>query len=38
VKEPIIHSLFPTPIYFSNLEREFTTLELKFVDKNKKDT
>ena len=38
MKEPIIHSLFPTPIYFSNLEREFTPLELKFVDKNKKDT
>jgi uncharacterized protein (TIGR02466 family) len=38
VKEPIIHSLFPTPIFFSSLEREFTPLELKFVDKNKKDT
>lgn len=38
MKEPIIHSLFPTPIFFSSLEREFTPLELKFVDKNKKDT
>ena len=38
MKEPIIHSLFPTPIFFSSLERQFTPLELKFVDKNKKDT
>jgi len=38
MKEPIIHSLFPTPVFFSSLEREFTALELKFVDKNKKDT
>jgi hypothetical protein len=38
VKEPIIHSLFPTPVFFSSLERKLTPLELKFVDKNKKDT
>ena len=38
MKEPTIHHLFPTPIYCSNLERNFTPFELKFVDKNKKDT
>ena len=32
-----INSIFPTPIYFSKLDRELTPLELKFVDKNKKD-
>ena len=38
MKEPTIHHLFPTPIYCSNLERNFTPLELNFVNKNKKDT
>jgi uncharacterized protein (TIGR02466 family) len=38
MKEPIIHGLFPTPIFFSSLEREFTSLELEFVDQNKKNT
>ena len=37
MKEPIIHSLFPTPVFFSSLEREFTPLELKFVDEIKKN-
>ena len=32
-----INSIFPTPIYMSKLDRELTPLELKFVDKNKKD-
>ena len=32
-----INGIFPTPIYISKLDRELTTLELKFVDKNKKD-
>jgi len=32
-----INSIFPTPIYMSKLDRELTSLELKFVDKNKKD-
>jgi uncharacterized protein (TIGR02466 family) len=35
--EAIINGIFPTPIYISKLDRELTTLELKFVDKNKKD-
>ena len=37
MKESIIHSIFPTPIYFSHLEREFTSSELKFVDEIKKN-
>jgi len=35
--ETNINGIFPTPIYISKLDRELTTLELKFVDKNKKD-
>jgi uncharacterized protein (TIGR02466 family) len=35
--ESTINSIFPTPIYISKLDRELTPLELKFVDKNKKD-
>ena len=35
--EANIHGIFPTPIYISKLDRELTPLELKFVDKNKKD-
>jgi|TARA_R110000803_G_C11854413_1_gene306306 uncharacterized protein (TIGR02466 family) len=38
MKDPTIHHLFPTPVYFSHLERNFTALELKFVKKNKKDS
>ena len=38
MKDPIIHNLFPTPVYFSHLEKDFTPLELKFVKKNKKDS
>lgn len=37
MKEANIHGIFPTPIYISKLNRELTPLELKFVDKNKKD-
>jgi uncharacterized protein (TIGR02466 family) len=37
MKEAIINSIFPTPIYMSKLDRKLTPLELKFVDKNKKD-
>ena len=33
-----INSIFPTPVYISKLDRELTPLELKFVDKNKKDS
>jgi uncharacterized protein (TIGR02466 family) len=35
--EPSIYGIFPSPIYISKLDRELTPLELKFVDKNKKD-
>jgi uncharacterized protein (TIGR02466 family) len=35
--ESIINSIFPTPIYVSKLDRKLTPLELKFVEKNKKD-
>ena len=35
--EANINGIFPTPIYISKLERKLTPLELKFVDKNKKD-
>jgi uncharacterized protein (TIGR02466 family) len=37
MKEAIINGIFPTPIYISKLDRKLTSLELKFVDKNKKD-
>ena len=32
-----INSIFPTPIYISKLDRKLTPLELKFVEKYKKD-
>lgn len=35
--EANIVGIFPTPIYTSKLNRNLTALELKFVDKNKKD-
>ena len=35
--EASINGIFPTPIYISKLNRELTPLELKFVDKSKKD-
>jgi uncharacterized protein (TIGR02466 family) len=35
--EANIQGIFPTPIYMSKLDRTLTPLELKFVDKNKKD-
>ena len=35
--EATINSIFPTPIYMSKLDRKLTPLELKFVDKHKKD-
>jgi uncharacterized protein (TIGR02466 family) len=35
--EAVINGIFPTPIYISKLDRKLTPLELKFVDKNKKD-
>jgi uncharacterized protein (TIGR02466 family) len=33
-----VASIFPTPIYLSSLGRKLTDSELKFVDKNKKQT
>jgi len=35
--EATINGIFPTPIYTSKIYRELTPLELKFVDKSKKD-
>jgi uncharacterized protein (TIGR02466 family) len=35
--EASINGIFPTPIYISKLNRELTPLELKFVNKSKKD-
>ena len=35
--EDNINGIFPTPIYISKLNRKLTPLELKFVDKSKKD-
>jgi len=35
--EAKINGIFPTPIYISKLVKKLTPLELKFVDKNKKD-
>ena len=34
--EPIIHSLFPTPIYTTKIDRGFTKQELQFVNEQKK--
>ena len=36
MKEPIIHSIFPTPIYTTKIDRRFTKQELKFVEQQKK--
>ena len=36
--EANINGIFPTPIYISKLDKELTLLELKFVDKSKKDS
>ena len=35
--EASINGIFPTPVYISKINRELTPLEIKFVDKNKKD-
>ena len=35
--EATINGIFPTPIYISKVDRKLTSLELKFVDKSKKD-
>ena len=36
MKEPIIHSIFPIPIYTTKIDRGFTKQELQFVKKQKK--
>jgi uncharacterized protein (TIGR02466 family) len=38
MKEAVINGIFPTPIYMSKLDRKLTPLELKFVEKNKKES
>jgi uncharacterized protein (TIGR02466 family) len=38
MKEPTIEQLFPTPIMFNNIQREFTTDELNFVKQNSTKT
>ena len=35
LKAPIINNLFPTPIYMTNIDREFTKKELNFVKDQK---
>jgi len=36
MKEPIITGIFPTPIYITEIDREFTKQELNFVKEQKK--
>ena len=36
MKEPVIHSIFPTPIYTTRIDRAFTKQELQFVKEQKK--
>ena len=36
--ESSINGIFPTPVYMSKLDRKLTPLELKFVDKTKKNS
>ena len=36
MKEPVIHSVFPTPIYTTKMDRGFTKQELQFVKEQKK--
>ena len=35
MKKPIINSLFPTPVYMTHIDREFTKKELDFVNNQK---
>jgi len=35
---PVIHGIFPTPLIFTNIEREFTKEELEFFDEQSKTT
>ena len=36
MKEPVIHSIFPIPIYTTKIDRGFTKQELNFVEQQKK--
>ena len=36
MKEQIINTIFPTPVYFTKIDREFTKQELQFVQEQKK--
>lgn len=38
MSEPIIHGLFPTPVVFSSIDREFTEQELEFFKKSGETT
>ena len=38
MSEPIIHGLFPTPVVFSSVDREFTEKELEFFKKSGETT
>jgi len=35
MNKPIIHSIFPTPIYITKIDRGFTKKELQFVKEQK---
>ena len=35
---PVVHGIFPTPLIFTNIEREFTKEELEFFDEQSKTT
>jgi len=35
MKEPILHNIFPTPIYTTKIDRGFTKQELQFVKEQK---
>jgi uncharacterized protein (TIGR02466 family) len=36
--ESTINSIFPTPVYISKVDKEFTKAELSFIEETKKDT
>jgi uncharacterized protein (TIGR02466 family) len=38
IKEPNIELIFPTPVMFNTLNREFTTLELNYIKEHSKKT
>ena len=36
MKKPVIHSIFPVPIYTTKMDRKFTKQELNFVKEQRK--